>query len=803
VSGRQAILIVDDRKENLIALRNVLSDVDADVVEATSGNEALAVTLDHQFALAIVDVMMPGMTGFELAEHLRGDESTRELPIVFVTAAADERNVFKGYAAGGIDYILKPFVPEVLLGKVRMFLEMDRYRRELKQHSDHLDALVTARTKALADRVESLRCLYGVSRLTTDDGREIEDIFAEAVALIPPCFRYPELACASTQVEDRKFCTANFRATDRKLSSEIIVSGETVGAVTVCYLEQVPASDEGPFLTEERELVIDVARQLGGMVQRRRAEAGLVAERLRLANVIKGTNVGTWEWNVQTGAAVVSERWAQIVGYTLEELTPVTAEKWRALMHPDDCEAAKEVLKKHFAGELDSYELESRLRHKDGHQVWAHIRGRVVTWTEDGKPLMMYGTQSDISDRKRAEEEREKLEQQLRVSQKMEAIGTLAGGVAHDFNNLLTVILSYTMFSMEGVREGGPLHDNLSQVLRASERAVELTRQLLAFSRKQVLQPVVLDLNRTVTGVQKMLRRILGEDIELVLALDSDLGLTLADAGQLEQVLMNLVVNARDAMPRGGRLTIGTCNVEADEGFAAHHLGLESGPFVALTVTDTGTGMDQHTKLNLFEPFFTTKEKGKGTGLGLSTVYGIVKQSGGDIWVYSEPGEGSTFKIFLPRDLSATVASNPRATAPPTQLNGIETVLVVEDDAALREIARRSLSGAGYTVLTAANGDEALRACAEFEGTIHLLLTDVVMPGMSGKTLAERLKEAMPRMKVVYMSGYADDALSRHGVLSEGTMFLSKPFSGGDLMRKVREALDSSHRSGHAPSPDE
>ena len=397
---------------------------------------------------------------------------------------------------------------------------------------------------------------------------------------------------------------------------------------------------------------------------------------------------------------------------------------------------------------------------------------------------------AEIEERKRADAEREKLEEQLRMSQKMEAIGSLAGGVAHDFNNLLSVILGYTGFALDAMPENTPLRADLLEVRKAGERAAALTRQLLAFGRKQVLQPLPLSLNQVATGLEQMLRRILGEDIDLLQTLAPELGLTLADPSQIGQVLMNLVVNARDAMPEGGKLTIGTANVEVDEEYAARHVAVMPGPYVMLAVTDTGCGMDPTTKARLFEPFFTTKEPGKGTGLGLSTVYGIVRQTGGNIWVYSEPGLGTTFKIYLPRVLSATMPTVTEPPALPRRATGTETILVVEDEEALRRVARRILGAAGYTVLAAANGDEALAICAQHVGDIHLILTDVVMPRMSGKMLAQKLAQTRPTLKVLYMSGYTDDAIVHHGVLDAETQFLAKPFTAPDLARKVRVVLD-------------
>jgi signal transduction histidine kinase len=398
---------------------------------------------------------------------------------------------------------------------------------------------------------------------------------------------------------------------------------------------------------------------------------------------------------------------------------------------------------------------------------------------------------SELAERKRSESEREALEEQLRASQRMESIGRLAGGISHDFNNLLSVILCSTDYAIERTTTDDKVRDELVEVRKAAERAAGLTRQLLAFSRKQVLQPVVLNLNQVAAAIEKMLHRILGEDIEYVQVLAPDLGPVWADPGQIEQVLMNLVVNARDAMPTGGRLTLETANVTLDEEYAARHVTVEPGRYVRVSLTDTGSGMDAPTKARIFEPFFTTKEKGKGTGLGLSTVYGIVRQSGGNIWVYSEPGLGTTFKIYLPLIDAAVGAASPtkpvKTAAPHTASTG--TILVVEDEESIRDICKRILGAVGYTVLTAATGSDALATCEQQAGEIHLLLTDVVMPRMGGRGLAERVTSLRPGIKVLYMSGYSDDAIAHHGTLAPGTHFIAKPFSAADLVGKVREVL--------------
>jgi PAS domain S-box-containing protein len=383
--------------------------------------------------------------------------------------------------------------------------------------------------------------------------------------------------------------------------------------------------------------------------------------------------------------------------------------------------------------------------------------------------------------------ESKQVEDQLRQSQKMEAMGRLAGVVAHDFNNLLTVISGYGQILLGGLNPADPMRGDMQEILKAADSAAELTGQLLAFSRRQIIQPAVVDFNALIRNMDRMLRRVIREDIQLTYLLGSEVGKVKADPGQIGQVLVNLVVNARDAMPAGGKLTIETSPVYLDEEYARTHVDVQPGPYVMLTVSDTGTGMDEETRRHLFEPFFTTKEKGKGTGLGLSTAYGIIKQSGGDIRVYTEPERGTSFKIYLP----VVEGPEPEASlARPAVQPGTETILIAEDEPGLRRLIRQVLEQQGYTVLQAPDSETALEICRNYRGPVHLLLTDVVMPGMSGKELAQKVVESMPGVKVLYMSGYTDNVIVHHGVLDEGIAFLQKPFTPDVLARKIREVLD-------------
>jgi two-component system, cell cycle sensor histidine kinase and response regulator CckA len=500
-------------------------------------------------------------------------------------------------------------------------------------------------------------------------------------------------------------------------------------------------------------------------------------ERMRFA--LEASRVGTWDLDVATNAMP----WSGVLE-ALHGLAPGsfggTFDAFLACVDPEDREQVRREFERAIKERTDA-NVVYRTTWPDGGVHWLTGVGRTF-YDEAGRPVRAAGIAMDVT-------ERRALEEQYRQAQKMEAVGRLAGGVAHDFNNLLTIIIGHADMLKHSAAVDQAGEADLAVIDRAAQRASELTRQLLAFSRKQVLDPSVVNLNVVVANVDKMLRRLIGEDVDMAIRLAPDLGSVSADAGQVEQLLMNLAVNARDAMPEGGRLTIETGNVYLDADYARTHPEVEPGPHVMIAVSDTGVGMEPAVKARIFEPFFTTKEKGRGTGLGLSTVYGTVKQSGGHIWVYSERGAGTAFRVYFPR-VEGPPSPAKAPDAPAGALRGSETVLVAEDEAELRRFMISVLTGHGYRVIEAANGTEAVARCADDPGPIHLVVTDVIMPEMGGKQLADAVARSHPKARVLFISGYTEDAVVHHGRLNAGVDLLSKPFNGTTLLKRVRTILD-------------
>jgi PAS domain S-box-containing protein len=514
-----------------------------------------------------------------------------------------------------------------------------------------------------------------------------------------------------------------------------------------------------------RELLTRVRAQLD--IARARTSA-LRANETRLRRLAESGIIGITVSDADGRILEANDAFVHMVGCSREDL--LAGEVVWELLAPARRDAAAETRAS-----------EGEYRRKDGRRIPVLV---AVAPLESGKNISIA---LDLSERKR-------LEEQFRQAQKMEAVGRLAGGIAHDFNNVLSIVLSYAEMIGTDLDKDEPLRADVEEIRTAALRGTDLTRQLLAFSRQQVLEPKVLALNGSVNGMEKMLRRLLGADVALTLLLEPQLWNIQADPGQIEQIVMNLAVNARDAMPNGGKLTIQTANVTLDEGYAAAHHDVRPGAYAMLAVSDTGIGMDAETQARIFEPFFTTKEKGKGTGLGLATVFGIVKQSGGHIWVYSEPGKGATFKLYFPRVSGAATTTSERPSL--ESLRGDETILLVEDDAQVRSLARSILRRSGYVVLDAANGGEALLICEQHGAKIDLLITDVVLPLMSGRQLADRLRALRPDLKVLFMSGYTDDAILQHGILDSGVAYLQKPLTPASLTRKVREVIERRNGNG-------
>jgi PAS domain S-box-containing protein len=507
----------------------------------------------------------------------------------------------------------------------------------------------------------------------------------------------------------------------------------------------------------------------------------------QLAQAQKIARMGSWEWDLARNHVTWSEETQRLYGRQPED-SGSPMETCLQRVHPDDLPTVNKIIAQSLRSR-QPFICDHRVVLPGGTERVIEGRGQILL-NERGEAVKLFGTVQDITEARQAEAALRRSEEQLRQSQKMEAVGRLAGGVAHDFNNLLTVIGGYCMLCLQKIEGAHPLWKSITEIQKASERAASLTGQLLAFSRKQVLQPRTIHLNEVVGGMEKMLRRLIGEDIELSTVFESPLGYVKADPGQIEQVLMNLAVNARDAMPRGGKLTISTANVAIDQKSNFRNRTLEVGDYVMIAVSDNGMGMTEQVKTHLFEPFFTTKGVGKGTGLGLATCYGIISQSGGDIRVYSELNSGTTFKIYLPRaDAVPEAAGDTETKRLPV---GAESILVVEDEPAVRELAVLILRERGFQVQESGNAFEALELIRK-HAPFDLVLTDVIMPQMSGKVLCDQIKRQIPHTKVLLMSGYTDDALAHHGVLDEGLSFLEKPFSPLQLTRKIREVLDASN----------
>lgn len=626
----------------------------------------------------------------------------------------------------------------------------------------------------LSDDRTALHFVYGVDEVDTFESPEI------AVPLKKGCTEYVLRTATTEQITRERFSVlAEINEIEQVGTPSVdwlgapLKSGDKIFGVIVVqsYDTKVRYQDA------DKEILTFVSQHVATAIERKRNLDALRKSEAKYRSLVDSAVYAIFVCAPSGRVIGANSALAKMLGYaSIQELLALDLAR-DICADAGDCEKITARLRE----ESQLVAIETRWKRRDGSTVSVRLSGRRLL-NSSGVVEAFEMIAEDITEQRR-------LEEQLRQSQKMEAVGRLAGGLAHDFNNLLTVIKGYSELMVNGLNEADPLHGEAIEINRAADRAASLTRQLLAFSRQQVLAPRVLDLNQIVVGMEKLLRRLLGEDVRLHAVLEPTLGVVRVDPGQVEQVIMNLSVNARDAMPKGGMLTIETANVRLDEAYVREHLGAGSGNYVMLAVSDTGAGMSSEVKSRIFEPFFTTKELGKGTGLGLSTVYGIVKQSEGYVSAYSEVGVGTTFKVYFPRVDGLPDSGKSRAVKR-TRYRGTETVLLVEDEDGVRSLVRQVLQDGGYTVVDARNAGAALLICARHPTEIHLLVSDVVLEDMSGRELVNRLSDARPEMKVLFMSGYTDDTIIRHGILQEGTAFLQKPFTTEALARKVRAVLD-------------
>jgi PAS domain S-box-containing protein len=824
--GRAVLLVDDDPTQRKLA-QIVLASAGFDVTAAEDGETALRLARAHEPDVIVSDVLMPKMDGFALCGAVRADPSLARIPVVLMSAYyVEDQDRALAARFGASSYVSRTGGFEAVVGAVSEAIDRPvpplatppagdwqaEHLRRIAHQLERQASIGVGLARRVSLQASALSVLEGLSdslarqldpeSTLTETLAKCLDAAGLSVGAIVLRRENGQLAITAQigskhELRWETHSEILLRAIERgglmipsaekwltedqlltalgatsALVVPIIVRGDSLGAFLLASSgENLSGADGESAMRSARS----VAMQIGQAVALGRMFSKLTTAEHRYRGLLENAHDAISITSPDGILLELNRRMEELLGLPREKAVGRHISEFAAAGREDSNNATYGRAVARGAGSVPPVAL----ARPDGSVVQVEFSSTVV---EVGGASYVLNIGRDVSERLR-------LEDQLRQAQKMEAVGRLAGGIAHDFNNVLSVILSYGEIIVSELKPGDPMRDDVEEIRKAGKRAADLTRQLLMFSRQQVIQPKVVDLNAVLTGVDKMLQRILGADIELVSVPMLALGRVRVDPGSIEQVIMNLVVNARDAMPTGGKLTMETANVVLDGSYARTHQGVQVGSYVMLAVSDTGAGMDRATMARVFEPFFTTKEQGKGTGLGLSTVFGIVQQSGGSVWVYSEPGIGSTFKVYLPRVDEAADAVGPVEMV--ANGHGSETILLVEDDDQVRIVTRGILRRAGYQVIDARNGAEAEMQSKAHPGVIHLLLSDVVMPHVSGPVLAKRLSGARPDMRVLCMSGYTDDSIVRHGVLASDIAYLQKPLTPGALTNKVRAVLDA------------
>ena len=762
----KTILIVNDSPDQRELLKTIFEQAGYLAATASDGREGFKIAKSAEFDLIVSDVIMPNGDGIELCLWIRADEKLHSLPILLVSGLRkDMSDVIEGLEGGADDYLELPVDPLHLIARAERLIERKRLEDLVRQNENHFRSLIENAPDIISVISPDGTILYQSPSLEQVLGFKPEQVIGESIfdlihnddkARVADFFEKNMKTTVSTPLIEYRF----------RNSSGVWMTFESVGK----------------FINDPSKGSVAIINSRD-ITERRRTEQNLRESEENFRALVLATTQHVWTIKENDANEDIAKWWINLTGKGFED-------DWLESIHPEDRDLAETVWRNEFADKI-LFDTSYRVRIKTGEYRHYAIRG-VPVFNSDGSFRQWIGTFDDITGHKQIEQALLKSEEQLRQSQKLESVGRLAGGIAHDFNNMLTAINGYSELTLRKLEADNPLRRNIEEIKKAGERSALLTRQLLAFSRRQVLQPIVIDLNEVIADMTKMIERMIGEDVSIMTILAANLGHVTADHGQLTQVIMNLTVNSRDAMPNGGKLIIETANVFLDEEYAARHVPTKPGSYVMLAVTDAGSGMSDETLENIFEPFFTTKEFGKGTGLGLATVYGIVKQSGGFIWVDSEIGVGSTFKIYLPRIDEAPDSRHKEVVSEHTA-DAMATILVVEDEDLVRALTRRMLEEYGYKIIEASNGIQALAICRKPDCAIKLVITDVVMPQMGGRELAEKLAESCPQMPVLFTSGYTDDETIRVDVIEADTNFIKKPFTFESLTKKVQQFINKKY----------